>query len=264
PGPSSAPVRPVYEMLRLPGATARSLGLVAVEPLVPYSQDGRTQTLSAFVVASCSPGSYGRLTAYVIPREGHPVQGPALVLNQIAANAKVSKEITALDQHGSRVELGPTIMIPVDSSLLYVRTLYLRSVTFSAPLVQDVIVDYAGKVAMAPTLLGDHGALSLLFGQAVSAIGSEGEGSISPLVRQLLHDAVIEYRAAQQALKTGDLSTFSADIKKVGEDITTAESYLQRYQKSPRAASSHNGASSTRAGLPARASKAPGPSSGAA
>ncbi|MGH9291534.1 MAG: UPF0182 family protein, partial [Acidimicrobiales bacterium] len=196
-GQGASPVLPIYEMLRLPGQSASSLGFVGVEPLVPYARNGGTQTLSAFMVASSSGSGYGHLTTYEIPREGKQVQGPALVLNQIQGSQTVSRTITQLDQHGSRVVLGPTVMIPIDSSLLYVRTLYLRSVSFPAPLVQDVIVDYDGRVAMAPTLLGRHGALSMLFGQAVSAIGSGGQGSISPLVRQLLHDAVVEYGDAQ-------------------------------------------------------------------
>ena len=51
--------------------------------------------------------------------------GPANADAEISANKTVSSDITLLDQHGSEVLLGETLMVPIANSMVYLRPLYV-------------------------------------------------------------------------------------------------------------------------------------------
>ena len=218
------PIRPIYELLRMPRQS--SLSFVALEPLVPMSLNGRAQRMSAFLVASCAGDNYGQLTSYEVQQGTSPVYSPAYVFGSINQNQAVSILVTKLDQHGSSVSWGPTIMLPIDDSVLFIVTLYLRSTVNPAPLVKDVIVSYRDGVYLAPQLLGPKGALTQVFGQSVGSIGSSGKESIDKTVRLLLADAAREYAAAQRAIRAGDYLAWGQDLSKVGQDLSAAQHEL--------------------------------------
>ncbi|NNN20147.1 MAG: UPF0182 family protein, partial [Acidimicrobiaceae bacterium] len=139
-----ARMQPSYQLLRLPGQTGLSFDLT--EPFVPVSTNNQIQTLSGFLAASSDPGSYGKLTAYITPRSMQ-VDGPALVNAAISASPGISQAISLLDQHGSQVEFGQMLMIPVHKALLYVRPLYVQSSQNPLPELKQVIVVYGTQAA---------------------------------------------------------------------------------------------------------------------
>ena len=51
----------------------------------------------------------------------------------------MSSDITLLDQHGSEVLLGETLMVPIANSMVYLRPLYASPTTNPQPQLQYVV-----------------------------------------------------------------------------------------------------------------------------
>ena len=225
-----ARMQPSYQLLRLPGQSGLSFDLT--EPFVPVSTNNQIQTLSGFLAASSDPGSYGQLTAYITPRSLQ-VDGPALVNAAISASPSISQAISLLDQHGSQVEFGQMLMIPVHKALLYVRPLYVQSSQNPLPELKQVIVVYGTQAAMEPTL---SAALTDIFG--VTIPGAEGAnqpstptssspttaaGSPNATIASLLGQAQTLYNQAQADLKAGNLGQYQSAIDQMQALITKAQ-----------------------------------------
>lgn len=235
-GPDGVTARfqPIYELLQLPGATQPSFEAVA--PLVPFTPGGQElKTLSAVLFANSSYQHYGSLQSLVTGRPS--VDGPGLANADILHDPVVSKEITLLDQNGSRVTLGTVQLLPIADSLLYVRPLYVSSAQSSFPELVDVIVLYGKEIAVEPTL---SAALRDVFGTAAGVRGTgRTGGSVTPLpvpssgsspvaskVRHLIDEASIAYARAERALAAGHLGTYQSAVASAGADIAEAKALL--------------------------------------
>lgn len=229
--PQVTRIAPSYQLLRLPGQSGLSFDIT--EPFVPVSQNDQLQNLAGFLTANSDPGSYGQLTAYVSPR-AQQVDGPALVNSTISASPSIAQAISLLDQHGSQVEFGQILMIPVHKALLYIRPLYVQSSQNPLPELKQVIVVYGTQAAMEPTLAG---ALNDVFGVIVpgteganqQSSGSGGSPSTtvsSPAnstIASLLAQAANLYNQAQTDLKSGNLGAYQTAIDQVGALIAKAQ-----------------------------------------
>lgn len=227
-----ARMKPSYQLLNLPGQNGLTFDLT--EPFVPVSQNAQLQTLSGFLAASSDPGSYGQLTAYISPR-AQQVDGPALVNATISASPTISQAISLLDQHGSQVEFGQMLMVPVHKALLYIRPLYVQSVQNPLPELKQVIVVYGTQAAMEPTLTA---ALNDIFGvtvpgtEGIDQQASQGSGGASPAnqatatVASLLSQAQTLFNQAQADLKAGNLGKYQADINEMDSLIAKAQSIV--------------------------------------
>lgn len=224
---------PTYLLLRLPGDEAESF--LILQPFVPRSQGDRQQNLSAFMVAKSDPGQYGKLKAFVMPR-GEQIDGPALVDARAAAETEISREITLLNQQGSEVKLGNVQVIPIETSLLYVRPLYVQSARNPLPEFKRAIVVFGNKAVIGNTLAE---ALTKVFGAAPETLEEvPGEAAPPPTVpggttpggttdtatvQRLLGEAQAAYDAAQAALKAGDLAEYQKQITTVGDRVKQAQ-----------------------------------------
>jgi len=243
-GAGSSVIQPVYQLLALPGSSNPSFD--AFLPLVPTG-GGRAQNLSAFLVANCSSGQYGSLTAYEIPQARTPVPGPAIANATIAAFATVSARTTLVDQHGSRATFGPTLLIPIDDSLLYVRGLFVTSSANSLPQLQYIVVAYGSKVGIAKTLLGKDGALAQVLGPAVGSVGPTGPTSIPAEIATDIETAAAAQAAGYTALKAGNFGKAGTDFQTALHELDNARSLLAKLPKHPVTGSS---STPTTAGAP--------------
>lgn len=212
-------IEPTYVLLQLPGDAEPSF--VILQPFVPGSRDDRQRILTAFLTARSDVDDYGRLEAFVMPRD-QQIDGPLLVDNAVQSEPDISRELTVLNQQGSAALLGQVQLIPMENSLLYVRPLYVSSERTNMPEVKRVIVVHAGKAVMRPTL---REALAELFGAAPATLeegtgggggGSDsGEGSTpsDATVDALLSQAEAAFSAADQALTSGDLALYQKKTK---------------------------------------------------
>ena len=123
---STTPARmsPQYQVYALPGTDPSSTFTVS-DGFVPASQStprGSNQNfnLTAWMVGQSDPAHYGQLDLYEVPQG---TLGPANADAEISANQAVSAEITLLNQQGSQVLLGETLMVPIANSMVYLRPL---------------------------------------------------------------------------------------------------------------------------------------------
>ena len=213
---STTPARmsPQYQVYSLPGTQPDQQLFTVSDAFVPASQtnlSGNNQNfnLTAWMVGLADPGHYGQLNLYETPQG---TAGPANADAEISANKTVSSDITLLDQHGSEVLLGETLMVPIANSMVYLRPLYASPTTNPQPQLQYV-VGVLGKTVQIDTSLS--AVLSDLLQTTVSLPSESGvssTGTVPLAVAGLLQQAQTDYTNALAALKAGNLGQFQTDI----------------------------------------------------
>ncbi len=139
---------PYYSMFRAPDQAAPSFQMF--RPFVLFSTDDTRKELSAFMVASSDPETYGQLSAYVV--RPSDTDGPATVQAAIDADPIISAQITLLDTAGSSVVFGDMQMVPISDSLLYLRPLYLKDDATRQASFQFIIAAYNGNAVYGTSL----------------------------------------------------------------------------------------------------------------
>ena len=213
----------------LPGSAPDQQVFTVSDGFVPASQtnlSGNNQNfnLTAWMVGLADPGQYGQLDLYETPQG---TAGPANADAEISANKTVSSDITLLDQHGSEVLLGETLMVPIANSMVYLRPLYASPTTNPQPQLQYV-VGVLGKTVQIDTSLS--AVLSDLLQTTVSLPSESGgvssTGTVPLAVSGLLQQAQTDYTNALAALKAGNLSAFQTDINMMQQQITQAQQVI--------------------------------------
>jgi hypothetical protein len=227
---SFSAMSPVFQVGSLPGKNQQQL-LESVD-YVPAGNSSTVQSLTGFIVATSNPSNYGQLSVYETPR-GTTVTGPLQADSEIQQTSKVSSIITPLDQHGSSVVLGNNLTVPLDSSVLYIRPLYVTSTANPLPQLRYVIAVFNQDVGIEPTLAG---ALSDVFGANVTGIANSNPGTGSgsgntktgASVASYLAQASVDYARAQSALSNGDLGLYQKDVNAMNQQLKLAQTALNK------------------------------------
>ncbi len=206
----SAPMRPYYSLMRLPGSTNEQFMLI-----LPFTPSGR-QNMVSWMAASSDPDSYGNTVVYTFP-SGRNVDGPTQVFAQINQDPEFSKDRTLLGSGGSSVVFGDFLVIPINDSLLYVQPVYVRSTQASSiPELKRVIVVNGDKVGIGTSL--SEALAASTSGQTGGGGGGNGGGGGTPggtidqQITQLLSQALQHFQAADAALTAGDLGTYQSEL----------------------------------------------------
>jgi uncharacterized membrane protein (UPF0182 family) len=234
---STNPARmaPVYQVLALPGTKTQAFTITdAFQPATQSNQSSSVNyNLSAFMMGNSDPGHYGQLTVYEVPQGK---TGPANADSYIQSNPTVSKDITLLDQKGSQVLLGNTLMVPVGNAMVYLRPLYVASTTNPLPQLTYVIADVGQDVVIDSSL---SKTLSDVLKTSVTTSSGTGTGSNSSgtttgtlpaAVQQDVAAALADYENALAALKAGGvnaLGTYQTDITSMDQQVADAEAALK-------------------------------------
>jgi uncharacterized membrane protein (UPF0182 family) len=168
--------------------------------------------------------------------------GPSIVAAQMQSDSEVSSLQTLLCQKGSTCKLRNLVVIPIDQSLLYVRSLFVQAETTQIPELRKVVVSYQDrtntpKVAVDDTL---KGALEKLFGSAPStqeeAPVTGGNGTTTPsqpntptpgitdTENQLITGIITNFDQADAAARTGDQVAYAQKIdqaRKLSQQLAT-------------------------------------------
>jgi uncharacterized protein len=214
----SVKARPYYLLTTLPNSTKPQFVLV-----MPFTPNGKENMVS-YLAADSDPEDYGRLTLFNLDR-ARIIFGPTQVNARILANPTIAQELTLLSQRGSRVILGNLLTVPVKESLLYVQPIFVQgSAANSIPQLQRVAVYYNNAVGYAPTLA--EAVNQVVRGVAPPPAGGREPSPQPPAgtanVQELLRQADAAYRAAQAALRDGDLATYQRQINLMGDLIARA------------------------------------------
>ncbi len=215
----SARFEPYYTMFH--GAGDETATFQLFRPFQPFSTSDQYKNLVAYMTASSDPEHYGELVAYTVP-DGSAQDGPYIVGSAMVSFPDVSKYITENNQQGSTVEFGDLQMLPVADGVIWFRPLYVESKSSGQPLINKMVVNYKGKVAMGDTFAK---ALVQLFPGFNATIGDvttgtvtdPGDGTTEPApdatAAELLAQADKLFDEAEAAVKEGDWATYGEKIK---------------------------------------------------
>jgi uncharacterized membrane protein (UPF0182 family) len=145
------PMQPQYLILTL--LEERQKGspnepeFVLLSPFTPLNK----QNMVAWMAARCDGENYGKLLVYEFSKQ-RLIYGPEQVEARVNQDPAISEQIALWNEHGSRVNLGTLLVIPIETSLLYVQPLYLEAEQGRLPQLTRVIAAYEDRVVMEPTL----------------------------------------------------------------------------------------------------------------
>jgi uncharacterized membrane protein (UPF0182 family) len=200
-----ATMAPYYIIMRLPGEPQAEFFLML--PMVPSKRDN----MIAWLAARCDLPNYGKLIVYEFPKE-KLVYGPFQIEARINQNTEISQQISLWNQAGSRVIRGNLLVIPIETSVLYVSPLYLRAETGQLPELKRVIAAYGDRVVMEETL---PGALRALFRETAPLAqlpAAPASPALAGPVTARAQEALNVYNQAIERLKAGDWSGFGAAL----------------------------------------------------
>jgi len=206
-------MEPYYTIMRLPGEKQEEFIL-----MLPFNPQKKSN-LSAWMVARSDGDYYGRLVLYRFPKD-RLVYGPAQIVARINQDTEISRQISLWDQRGSQVIQGTLLVIPIESSLIYIQPLYLRAETGKIPELKRVILAYENQIAMEETL---EAAISKIFGERRVTAGAKpdrAEKEAGPLPDASLKTLLKQhFDQATKSLREGNWARYGEEIKKLGEVI---------------------------------------------
>ncbi len=126
---------------------------VMINPMTPIHRDNLSMVGVAGTVdnVNCTDEYVPGITIHKFNKDIQ-VNGPAQVDALIDQNPEISEQFTLWDQHGSRVERGRMIILPMKNSILYVQPIYMISTKTKIPELTRVIVSIGNEVVMDKTL----------------------------------------------------------------------------------------------------------------
>jgi len=208
-------MEPYYVIMRLPGETKEEFMLM--QPFTP----AKRLNMVAWLSAKSDGADYGKRLVYRFPKD-KLIYGPEQIHARLNQDPVISSQLSLLNQRGSRIVWGNLLVIPIEKSILYVQPMYLLAEQSQIPQLKRVVVATGSSLAMEATL-----------GEALTRVFSELGTSVtgtppttpttgttpSPNVATLTKEANDHYTKAQDALKTGDWTTYGAEMKALQQTL---------------------------------------------
>jgi len=202
-------MEPYYVTMRLPGSDSPEFLLV--RPYVPRQK----QNMVAWLYARCDGDAYGELGIFKLAKD-RLVFGPLQIEGRVDQDPVISQQLSLWDQRGSRVLRGNLLVLPIQDTFLYIEPLYLEAESGQLPELKRVLVAYADRVAMAPTL---DEALLQIFAQGGSGDADSAESADSGIVALAQNESLEDlagrawqhYQAAQACLEAADWSCYGRE-----------------------------------------------------
>ena len=185
---------------------------------VPYNR----QNLAAFlsVDGAAAQDGYGTLRVLRLT-SSDTTPGPSQVANKFRTDEKIQNVLLPFTRTNATAEYGNLLTLPVGGGLLYVQPLYVRQETGSGtyPVLRFVLVAQGNRTGIGSTL---EQAVYDLLGITPAdpgttpppATGNGGTpdqptGTLPAQVQTLLTEADADFKAAETALKAGDLQEYA-------------------------------------------------------
>lgn len=245
-------IEPYYQMLQLTPDSQPEF--VLTRPFVLASDDESGRNLTAVMVASNDPGSYGKLQQIVMdPGESDStapkVDGPLQANQRIVTYPPVSQYQTIVGRNGSTVRYGNMLILPFQNSLLYVRPVYAKAEQSGRYALTRVAVTNGDDVGFGDTI--DAAIADLLDGVDDGAVDESTDGTTADQPEaeepsedgsttttepgsgtdrtptQLLADADAKFTEADELLKAGDLGGYQSAVSDARDLVRQADQALQ-------------------------------------
>ena len=205
-----APMAPFYVLMELPGE--KGLSFILMQPFTPRNKDN----MIGWMAARCDPGTYGDRLVYNFPKQ-RLILGPEQIRARMNQEPDISKELTLLNQQGSRAIQGNLLVIPIKDGIVYIQPLYIQAEQSPMPELKRVIVSYSDRVAMAPDLTA---ALLKVFGgvpetPGLSATSTPSPGGATPQTGDAAKARDL-YDRAVKAQRAGDWAEYGRLVDELG------------------------------------------------
>jgi uncharacterized membrane protein (UPF0182 family) len=204
-GQTATPMQPYYAMMRLPGE--KQVEFIQMLPFTPRAKNN----LSAWMVARSDGSHYGHLLVFQFPKQ-KLIYGPQQINARISQDQVISPQVTLWNQQGSEVKWSPLLVIPIKDSIIYVRSLYLRSPEGRIPELKRVVVAYQSRIVMAETL---SQALVQIFGRSLAASlpPDQLESSATSVVETPTEAETVEPPAPTAPATAADMKALAAEAQ---------------------------------------------------
>ena len=231
-------IEPYYNMLKIDEFEGTDSNFVL---MIPYTLKNK-ENMTSWLAVSCDDETYGQMVVYKFPK-GKNVYGTQQIESRIDNDPQISKEMTLWGQGGSTVIRGNTLVVPIESSLLYIEPVYITSQSGTGlPELKRVIVSYGDTVVMEPTL---SEAISVIFKNAKPSLDienpiilpddnennetNENKPVVSDDELDVIIDRIIEtYRNADSSNKNGNWESFGYNMSQLDEAIEELERYRNK------------------------------------
>jgi uncharacterized membrane protein (UPF0182 family) len=154
------PVAPMYVVATLPGESRPEFLLTI--PFTPRNKDN----LIGMMVARCDGANLGELVFLLLSKQ-EIMRGPMQVEANINQDQVISKDLSLWNQQGSQVLRGQMVVLPVDSTFLYVEPIYIQAKEARMPQLKKVVINVGNTLIYADTY---DQALAQLAGTAAPAV----------------------------------------------------------------------------------------------
>jgi uncharacterized membrane protein (UPF0182 family) len=220
-GSTPPPMRPYYQLIKVPGGTTEQFQLV-----IPFVPAGR-QNMVGWMSANSDPLDYGHVTMFRLTQN---IEGPQQVYARINNDPQFSSERTLLGQQGSEIDFGDFLVIPIDDSFLYVLPIYVQSDLGPAdPRAEAghrrqrqrrrrVARQHARRRVVQRHGWDDRRARR----ERQPPPDGGGGGTTDQQVQALLTQALEHFAKAQEALKAGDLALYQQELEQAQSLIEQA------------------------------------------
>jgi hypothetical protein len=148
------PIEPYYVQMKVPGENIE--GFMLIRPFSTRTKNNMIGWMAAF----CDPEDYGRVVVFRFPRDTQ-TQGPVQIDAKFTADPIVADINRQFNNEQSNIVAGNLLVIPIGSSLLYVKPLFLESKSRPIPELRKVVLGLQNRVVVADTY---EEALAKLFG----------------------------------------------------------------------------------------------------
>src|SRR5437867_168910 len=237
-GSQKQPVEPYYVTTRLPGSDRREFILFV--PMTPAG--GERDNMVAWIAGRADAPDYGKLRVLRFPKD-RTIFGPLQVGGRIDNDATIRQQLSLLcpvGNTGTTCQRGNLLVLPVGSSFVYIKPLFIQSSQVKIPELQRIILATQDKVVMGETFAK---ALDLLFGTTTqptpqptptpapspspgatatprpSGATPSPTPAASQTIADLVRSASQHYDAAQAALKAGDFGEYGRQIQLLQDDL---------------------------------------------
>lgn len=201
----------LYLMTRLPGEEKLEMMLFEY-----FNMKGK-QSMVSLLGARMDGENYGELIMYKFPPQ-RTIYSPILFKNRIQQDPNISKEVSLWAGKGSEVVYGDIIIVPIEDSLLYLNTIYLKAdAEHSMPEMKRVILSNGDKIVIAENV---EKALEELFNYKVSNNNEENTQVPDDINKNntiTIKDASDLFNKAIEAQKSGDWAKYGEYINRLGE-----------------------------------------------
>lgn len=206
---AGAQMKPYYVQMRLPDEK-RDVFLL----ILPFTPAGRSNMIG-WMAAHCDPEDYGRLTLYKFQTDRN-INGPEQQEAKFENDVELSKVMTLLSQRGSRVRHGNLLVVPIGSSVMYLKTLFLeadRPGIQTIPELKLIVLAYGDKIVFAESYAR---ALQMLTGDdrqqpqptAPTDPAQPTEAVPSVVMSEGAREALALIQRGEDALKNGDWAAY--------------------------------------------------------